>query len=60
MKISANVFGGKTVVCTYTCTHGNNSYTYELRGAATFADRGCHVVSVTDPYDRILEFLDRR
>jgi hypothetical protein len=25
----------------------------------TFADRGCHVVSVTDPYCRILDFLDR-
>jgi hypothetical protein len=25
----------------------------------TFADRGCHVVSVTDLYDRILGFLDR-
>jgi hypothetical protein len=25
-----------------------------------FADRGCHVVSVTDPYGRILDFLDRR
>jgi hypothetical protein len=25
----------------------------------TFADRGYHVVSVTDPYDRILGFLDR-
>jgi hypothetical protein len=24
-----------------------------------FADRGCHLVSVTDPYDRILDFLDR-
>jgi hypothetical protein len=24
----------------------------------TFADRGCHVVSMTDPYDRILGFLD--
>jgi hypothetical protein len=24
----------------------------------TFADRGCHVVSVTDPYGRILIFLD--
>jgi hypothetical protein len=24
-----------------------------------FADRGCHVVSVTDPYGRILDFLDR-
>jgi CBS-domain-containing membrane protein len=25
----------------------------------TFADRGGHVVSVTDPYGRILGFLDR-
>jgi hypothetical protein len=25
----------------------------------TFADRGCHVVSVTDPYVSILGFLDR-
>jgi hypothetical protein len=24
-----------------------------------FADRGCHVVSVTDPYGRILGLLDR-
>jgi hypothetical protein len=24
-----------------------------------FADRGCHMVSVTDPYGRILDFLDR-
>jgi hypothetical protein len=24
----------------------------------TFADRGCHVVSVTDPYGRIIVFLD--
>jgi hypothetical protein len=23
-----------------------------------FADRGCHVVSVTDPYGRIIGFLD--
>jgi hypothetical protein len=23
-----------------------------------FADRGCHVVSVTEPYGRILSFLD--
>jgi hypothetical protein len=26
---------------------------------STFADRGCHVVSVTDPYGSILAFLDR-
>jgi hypothetical protein len=25
----------------------------------TFVDRGCHVVSVTDPYGSILSFLDR-
>jgi hypothetical protein len=25
----------------------------------TFGDSGCHVVSVTDPYGRILGFLDR-
>jgi hypothetical protein len=25
----------------------------------TFADRGCRVVSVTDPYGHILGFLDR-
>jgi hypothetical protein len=25
----------------------------------TFADRECHLVSVTDPYGRILCFLDR-
>jgi hypothetical protein len=25
----------------------------------TFADRGSHVVSVTDPYGRILDFLDQ-
>jgi hypothetical protein len=24
-----------------------------------FADTGCHVISVTDPYGRILGFLDR-
>jgi hypothetical protein len=24
-----------------------------------FADRGCHLVSVTDPYSRILDILDR-
>jgi hypothetical protein len=27
--------------------------------SANFADRGCRVVSVTDPYGRILGFLDR-
>jgi hypothetical protein len=28
--------------------------------APNFADRACHVVSVTYPYGRILDFLDRR
>jgi hypothetical protein len=28
-------------------------------GCKLFADRGCHVVSVTDPLGRILGFLDR-
>jgi hypothetical protein len=26
----------------------------------TFADRGCHAVSVTNPYGRILDFLDQK
>jgi hypothetical protein len=26
---------------------------------STFADKGCYVVSVTEPYGRILGFLDR-
>jgi hypothetical protein len=25
----------------------------------TYADRGCHVISMTDPYGRIFGFLDR-
>jgi hypothetical protein len=29
------------------------------KSVPTFAERGCHVVSVTDPYDRNLVFLDR-
>jgi hypothetical protein len=30
-----------------------------VRFVPTFEDRECHVVCVTDPYDRILGFLDR-
>jgi hypothetical protein len=30
-----------------------------MKLAPTFADKECHVVSVTDPYGRILVFLDR-
>jgi hypothetical protein len=29
------------------------------KSVPNFADRGCHVVSVTDPYGSILDFLDR-
>jgi hypothetical protein len=32
---------------------------FSAKLVSTFADRGCHVVSVTDPYSRILGFLDR-
>jgi hypothetical protein len=40
------------------------NYTYRTiaacqRSCDKFADRGCHVVSVTDPYGRILDFLGR-
>jgi hypothetical protein len=31
----------------------------EAKLATTFRARGCHVVSVTDPYGRILGFLER-
>jgi hypothetical protein len=29
------------------------------KSVPTFEDKGCHVVSVKDPYGRILDFLDR-
>jgi hypothetical protein len=32
---------------------------YRRSDCQLFADRGCHVVNVTDPYHRILGFLDR-
>jgi hypothetical protein len=32
---------------------------YRRSDCQLFADRGCHVISVTDPYGRILGFLDR-
>jgi hypothetical protein len=32
---------------------------FSARLVTTFEDRGCHVVSVTDPYGRIPGFLDR-
>jgi hypothetical protein len=28
--------------------------------SAKFEDRGCRVASITDPYGRILDFLDRK
>jgi hypothetical protein len=30
-----------------------------VKGLPTFADKGCHVISVTGPYGRIPVFLDR-
>jgi hypothetical protein len=32
---------------------------FSVKWLPTFADKGCHVVSVTDPYGRILGFVDR-
>jgi hypothetical protein len=40
----------------------NQTNQNKLRGLslrANFADRECHVVSVTDPHGHILEFLDQ-
>jgi hypothetical protein len=34
-------------------------YRLSVKLVPTFADRRCHVVSVTDPYGRIVGFLDR-
>jgi hypothetical protein len=34
------------------------NYTVRAAAACTFEDRGCRVVSMTDPYGRILGFLD--
>jgi hypothetical protein len=31
---------------------------YRAKAVPTFADRGCHVVRVMDPYGRILDLLD--
>jgi hypothetical protein len=57
----------ETVGNMHTKLHGLSpraNYTYRAAAACRrsecqlFADRGCHVVSVTDPYGRILGFLD--
>jgi hypothetical protein len=57
-----------TVTKTKTKLHGLSpraNYTDQATAACgrsdcqLFADRGCHVDSVTDPYGRILGFLDR-
>jgi hypothetical protein len=32
---------------------------FSVKWLPTSADKGCHVVSVTEPYGRILGFLDR-
>jgi CBS-domain-containing membrane protein len=36
-----------------------NNHRLSANLVPTFADRGCHVVSVMEPYGRILGFLDR-
>jgi hypothetical protein len=36
-----------------------SNHRFSAKLQLTFADRGCHVVRVTDPYGRILGFLDR-
>jgi hypothetical protein len=36
-----------------------SDYRLSARLVPTFTDRGCSVVRVTDPYNRILNFLDR-
>jgi hypothetical protein len=39
--------------------YGQSGRRFSASLLPTFADRGCHVISVTDPYGRILGFLDR-
>jgi hypothetical protein len=36
-----------------------NDRRLSAKSLPTFADKGCHVVSVMDPYSRTLGFLDR-
>jgi hypothetical protein len=46
-----------TVICIYIYRPSDRRLSAML--VPIFADRGCHVVSVTDPYGRTLGFLDR-
>jgi hypothetical protein len=39
--------------------HRPSDHRLSAKWLPTFVDRGCHVISVTDPYGRILDFLDR-
>jgi hypothetical protein len=39
--------------------HRPSNHRLSAKWLPTFADRGCHVVSVTDLYGRILGFIDR-
>jgi hypothetical protein len=39
--------------------YGPSDFHLSEKLVPTFADRGCHMVSVTDPYGRILGFIDR-
>jgi hypothetical protein len=36
-----------------------SDHRFSAKLVSTFTDRGCHVAGVTDPYGRILGFLDR-
>jgi hypothetical protein len=38
--------------------HRPSNRRLSVKSVSTFADKGCHVVSVTDFFDRILGFLD--
>jgi hypothetical protein len=68
------VGGGREAIVTHMCILGGgetpwpecvnklyraNDRRLSAKLVPTFADRRCYVVSVTDPYDRIVGFLDR-
>jgi hypothetical protein len=49
----------KSVACAVSELYRPSGRRLSAKLAPTFAERGCHVVSVTDPYGSILVFLDR-
>jgi hypothetical protein len=40
--------------------YGQRDHSLSVKLVTVFADVGCHVVSLTDPYSRNLDFLDLR